>query len=1556
MPISWLPMTPQERLIAGSGVPKTAPKTLPWSTSEPITIEMPARRTTMPIEGQDEEIVINTPTSGYSAPARVSGLRGYVAPVRASAPDEIVINTKDMPVKKEFQAWEKPAELATNLTEKIGETIAKTPVLPKIMEWASPLFNFLAGVDKVWGSLVTASASPKLEWQKGENWFTHQMREYDAWESPTYVKGAVEFLNPVWWIPFAGWGAKAAKVIGVGGKALGAIETTAKVMEKVGLSGNYSGFKNAEKVAKAAAQKSSLFAEGKLALPNAQQIAEMHFTADNMQRAAASMDKVPVLKPLKDALNRAGHMDDVIVLAENVRTRRLEPRYMNKMVDGEQAIAPVKDYIAQQAVIQQATHSIASDSMQALLIPQLQRYGNPVKLMRASDNGLTDIVAKQADIGTGTVDIAENFINRTGQIDTLYEGLSDTQKQYLLAVKKVVEQYDQLLVDEFRDAALKELPKGASEAMIIKRARKLAGVDEDNILLPRLVEGKVTPEGFEKSRYGINSELSRTHKTMNEGIFGEAARGYSIKYKNNLNNNVQQFIDNYATKIANHRWKEGIEPLGKTLKESLYAYEPEFMEELAKSGVRVADMNYAERTITSFLSGKANSIPGATVRKIMASPHISQKAKDSITTALKLKPSESKKIIDDVWSQLSLTGTSAKQSTLYSRTTMDFIETFNFLKNESVEDWYKRKGRIDYDTLEEAIPHFDERFKTLFSTYTKVPLKRGETWQSRATNYIEGIKKRELASGEAVVSKAQTRHYNPNIAISKADFIDKILEGKGVTGATDILISDIENALSKLSPKGRPNTKAVINNAYKTLLTNRSRTELMKQAREEIWSTAGSAKEELMAFRSKYAKLKEQYTKGGFSKTTDVTSKVMDEAGNIIETPVVRPYSATLNNPAFQGRLFPTEVIEQAEKLMGDRGNKVFANAASISGWMRTMTAALDFSAPFIQGLPALARNPAAWARATKEHFTAAFAPEKYAGYLAKPDNYAARAERLFYGGTGSISEFHEAMPQVTQALGRVPKIGEKLQSLSKQTLGRTEAAYGAFGEVSRDELWKALRHKAIDKTTGKLDNKLAREVASSIDKLTGSLNIDPLLIGKSQKQFENGFMFFASRYTRAGLALAGDVMRGGLRGSEARKALGSMITGGTLMYLRVCNALGQQPNLDPTTGKFMTVKIGDYNVGIGGITTSLIRFGYDVAASAAEDPSVFLDFGNRFDNPFTKFLYSRAAPLTQTISEVIDNKDFLGEPLDSPEAWARFAASSTIPISFQNFMDDTGAASKVGAFLPELMGGRTFPKSDSELLTEARDRYAQSFGFMSYKDIPATALIDGRKVKDLIAEQPDIQTLSNSIVETNERRGYTEGLRYTDWRDEKEEARAVFQLAALNAEKRYQVGLSTGYDYKESIKKAQIGYAATMEAIDKRYNDVVSEIASNPKTTADIAYSTIMDAYNSGQFEDEYGVWDYDAANSFKESVLSRLSSEDRKAVEDTIKAKDKEMPAMYQEYKYAQEVLKEYWGINDLADKYFKFESTAKERFIARRRKILRAQKKDIDYYLKLFYTREA
>jgi hypothetical protein len=520
-------------------------------------------------------------------------------PIEIATPVEIA--TPEMPKIETPKAWEQPAVMAEKATEAIGTAISKVPVLPKILRWASPVFEFLGNVDKTWGAIITQSASPALEWKEGEDWLEHQRREYENWESPTYLKGTLEFFNPVWWIPWAGWAAKATKVIGVSGKALKTVQTGAKVLETIGLSGDIGGFKSAEKVAKAAAEKSSLLTSGKLTLPSSSQITEALFTGDNASRLAEYAEKSSVLKPIKKLINDAGDIPDRIILASDINTRKLVPKYANKMVDGQQVAASIKNYVKQQEVVYATTRQIADDNIKSLLMPQVQRYGNAVRLMQADGYGLTKVKALK-DVGTGTVDIAANFINKTEVIDNLYSGLSDEAKEYLLAVRQVAIKYDQLLVDEFRDDAIAKVGANADEEIIVREARRLAGVNPDEILLPRIVLGKETPNGYEEITRGIKSELQRVHKTMNEGVGVDKALGYSIKYDNNLNHNLERFISNYAKKIADHRFAKAIEPLGKTLKESMLSYEPEFMERLSKSAVTVSDLSYTKNTIDKFLS------------------------------------------------------------------------------------------------------------------------------------------------------------------------------------------------------------------------------------------------------------------------------------------------------------------------------------------------------------------------------------------------------------------------------------------------------------------------------------------------------------------------------------------------------------------------------------------------------------------------------------------------------------------------------------------------------------------------------------------------------------------------------------------------------------------------------------------------------------------------------------------------------------------------------------------------------------------------------------------
>ncbi|KKM14606.1 hypothetical protein LCGC14_1704480, partial [marine sediment metagenome] len=67
---------------------------------------------------------------------------------------------------------------------------------------------------------------------------------------------------------------------------------------------------------------------------------------------------------------------------------------------------------------------------------------------------------------------------------------------------------------------------------------------------------------------------------------------------------------------------------------------------------------------------------------------------------------------------------------------------------------------------------------------------------------------------------------------------------------------------------------------------------------------------------------------------------------------------ATIFHPAFQGKIYPKNVAGEIQRYWDDVGFGALNKAATISGEMRTLVAAADFSAMFIQGLPGIALHP----------------------------------------------------------------------------------------------------------------------------------------------------------------------------------------------------------------------------------------------------------------------------------------------------------------------------------------------------------------------------------------------------------------------------------------------------------------------------------------------------------------------------------------------------------------------------------------------------------------------
>jgi len=428
------------------------------------------------------------------------------------------------------------------------------------------------------------------------------------------------------------------------------------------------------------------------------------------------------------------------------------------------------------------------------------------------------------------------------------------------------------------------------------------------------------------------------------------------------------------------------------------------------------------------------------------------------------------------------------------------------------------------------------------------------------------------------------------------------------------------------------------------------------------------------------------------------------------------------------------------------------------------------------------------------------------------------------------------------------------------------------------------------------------------------------------------------------------------MTGAEVRKSLGMMMGSGFSMYYGVCKALDQAPNLNPESSRFLTVKVGESHIGIGGIMYALMRFGFNVGGTASGDEPLNLVRLNRFDNPFIKFMYSRTSPLTGTLTNIAEGKNYFGEPLESTEDWARFMMEKVTPIAVQSSLEriTTGQAPEPAVFIAEELGGRTFPKSEWELRDEARDRYSQQEYGMTYDNLP-------KLQQKAIDAKPDVQMLSTKAdTQTLLREGLSKD--FILWRTDRDSAKQTYLNRLNQLQGAVDAGLVDGYTFKEEMQTAGTGLGATYKYIDsqKQYQKVMDKLDQpkdiNGQYLGDVVYDKLMAASFSDQFIDsKTGLMNWDMYNAFRDN-LEQQYPEVWGYVEQREQQTRQDLPPMAQEYKHAQDVLKPYWQIeSDLRKLYGSFMDTSRgQTLLSRIRKNLRRSDPEIDKYLTMFYTR--
>lgn len=1382
---------------------------------------------------------------------------------------------------------------------------------------------------------VTAPWSPAVEGGRpGESWFERELREYRGWEAPKYAKGVSEFfLDPLWLIglgaPAVGLASKAGIM---GPRAVKAVQPLLKA-ERGGLKVLAAPIelplKGVAKIVKPAIQRFREPVSRLFELPAVKEHMGQLFTQDWQRRMAQTLGKVPVVRGVVraiggpaaavknpwDELQRLGKLPR---LEREATIRKLGDKEMENMVMGV--------VVMQEDVLRRLGGTVNQG------LAHLKMQGDSLKLFGIDKNAMCQAIRPKAGYEQASRAVSDVFEN-----PKIWQ-LTPEQQLFIDTSAEVWTKMEALMVKEGLSPQKMIFPEGGQ-------------------WLHRKLIGKRTPEG---KLYEITKPTGVADRYYTRELDGFNA---GIRYEPNPIVRLQEAMNNGSRQIAQKRAAELIKPLGAIpierapvwVREQYFAKTLELKQ--AKGATSVAwkalSAGYRPSLNTIQALKRSTNVAVAAAGKklhqlfpeatwafrhqpevvVREATKVIQEAEEAYIKAggSKIAHKDADMIADgltETWQRVDRGAAELEAEIEYlAQAVLESpVLSTRFPQLYTVTVKGVKQQRTRYVSLADIVPSTGQ-FKGEIAYLTKKQYEMITGKEARASILTpDGKNVRweyaldDIAKTLGYEERAIGTRYQPDellrLDIETAWADRRQLEGlKGFLAEERETIEAIRRFQQELReglehklprpefgmpeagvqagafgvpekvvrPIGPPEVQTTLE-AYGKLLEAKPVVLMGKEVRETtLKGMHKSLKEAETVARLEYFQARALHTR---------EMAAARKAG---------PIEGMIRRGAYAGRVFPQEVSRAMNKYYEDVGSKWMEVASTLSGTSRTLVAALDLSAPFIQGLAGMARHPKQWATATGKMFQFFKNPQLLHEYMIKAENVAAREARIAVGGTTQTFEYFERLVGLYGVAERMPgKAGVAARKTLETTYGRAEAAFTGFGEVFRDEMWKAMapRHP----------NELA-ELARHLDRLTGVMSTSALGIPLTQRQIESGWLFFAPRYTRAGFALVGDVFKGGLSGAEARKALGSMAGAGLAMYFAICFKLGQEPNLDSSTGRFMTIKVGHEHIGIGSFMTSFVRFAADVTASAlsiGENKPMDFTTMSRWDNPFLRFMYNKSAPLTGAISSLASHKDYLGEPIETPAEYGRYLADLVTPIWMQAATTQQPRA-QVPALAAEFAGLRAFPKSTWERLGELRDYHAQTQYRRDYDQLDQ---LEKRKVN----QRPDVEKLADEAKEEQQRR--FGGEPYTRWQVEVDANRGLRSNRWEMLQREYDAGRLTGRDLRQKVADIMGQYVAVSEAVNARYPEVMErfeEAREKPKQFVfDKAYDEYVSLIYDPRLEDEYGNPAYDEINRRKQLIRQKYGEAVWAKVQEYLMLGRGEPPVVL-ELRQARELLRPYWEIRD-------------------------------------------
>ncbi len=673
--------------------------------------------------------------------------------------------------------------------------------------------------------------------------------------------------------------------------------------------------------------------------------------------------------------------------------------------------------------------------------------------------------------------------------------------------------------------------------------------------------------------------------------------------------------------------------------------------------------------------------------------------------------------------------------------------------------------------------------------------------------------------------------------------------------------------------------------------------------------------------------------------------------------------------PMFGGKIYDDAFIEEINKwYLDNKGSKILGKISEVAGTLRVTKAALDFSGMFIQGLPAwglahsyLFVNPkmglkmlAAWYKAFVISTASFFAPHISYRYLK--ENAPARMQRAAFGGSTRAIDIFAGLNQK----GFVTNLLSHKWSPFK----RAEVAFVTGGEYVRNSFWEIMKDQAIK-------NGDEQQLVMFLDRLTGVMNTEAMGVPALARQIESSFIWFAPQYTRACLSVINHIFKGGYNGKQARRALGGMITAGSMFYMAVLFAQGLLEGkdeediwerilegfgwtTDPITGegrwapnaRFMSIEVGDRNYGIGGFWYGLVRLAGNISSVIQEEGSrEIIDFVkiikdgklNR-DNPFVYWWYSRSSPFTGMINDLATHRDFLGYPIETWEQYLTYIATRFEPIWMESAInpllgighDEPGEPDgTILNILGELFGLRVnqkyawqqFYEKAEELITHmTRDELNENQIEAWEKGKLGWKQLDERQQAQLLDRYPELKELMDAAEADSALR---DDSIWAAWNERIDVARTTYYDEVASLGEQLKQGLISTAKYREKLSDAGLKYGASISTIesDPQYAEIYEYLSENSENGAEyeFEFSQALADYNKNirfadDLEDENGNYDWDLRDARVKAFIEKWGMEMYDGILKYFELKKKEQGADELYLKKVADIEKigrEYWDI---------------------------------------------